>query len=133
MDKILKNKILKNVQNKLMAHSVVNESIKEINKALDFLLKEDLSFANNYETSNNVNEFNEPELEKQNSEMPQKENKVMVSPNVKNMINSIRKISLEGIRELSDNSTSDEYVFFKKVWDMADKVQELKKENVQKN
>lgn len=132
MDKQLKNKIVKNVQDKLMGHNVVNESIKEINKALDLLLKEDLSFANNYESSNNANETGT--YKQKPVSIPQQEEKeTVLSPNVKPMINNIRKIALEGIRELSDNSTSDEYVFFKKVWDMADKVQETKKENIQKN
>lgn len=132
MDKQLKNKIVKNVQDKLMGHNVVNENIKEINKALDLLLKEDLSFANNYESSNNENEAEN--YRQKPITMPQEEKKeTVLSPNVRLMINNIRKIALEGIRELSDNSTSDEYVFFKKVWDMADKVQETKKENIQKN
>lgn len=130
MDKSLKNKIIKNVQNKLMGHNMVNESIKEINKALDLLLKEDLSFADNYESFNNVEEHGDKPVE---NNVVQKNNETQLSPNVKTMINNIRKIALEGIRELSDNSTSDEYVFFKKVWDMADKVQEAKKENIQKN
>lgn len=110
---------------------MVNESIKEINKALDLLLKEDLSFADNYESfNNNVEEHGDKPVE---NNVVQKNNAPQLSPNVKTMINNIRKIALEGIRELSDSSTSDEYVFFKKVWDMADKVQEAKKENMQKN
>lgn len=133
MDKYLKNKIIKNVQDKLMEHNTVNENIKEINKALDLLLKEDLSFANNYESSNGS--AVKPEF-RQNPVEPQQEQQkpeVALPPNVVSMINNIRKTALEGIRELSDNSTSDEYIFFKKVWDMADKVQEHKKENTQKN
>ena len=101
MDNVKKYKINQKVHERLKTHNTVKESINEINNALDLLLNEDLSFAksiDNPNINNNVDRVPQQKDEIQN-------NNPMPS-SVKNMINSIRKISLEGIRELSDNSTS---------------------------
>ena len=45
----------------------------------------------------------------------------------KELINKMRAMALDGVRELADHSDSEEYQFFKKVWDMADKAQDPKR------
>lgn len=39
-------------------------------------------------------------------------------------LNQIRRIALEGVRELADDPTSEAYIMFKKIWNMCDKASE---------
>lgn len=133
MNKDIKNKVVNNVKNKLKNYNKLQEDINDINSALDLLLKEDLSFVDNNQQQRPMPP--QPEQPQPVQQMPEEmepQENSQTSPKIDNMINKMREIALDGIRELAHNSTSDAYVFFKKVWDMADKAQEAKKEASQK-
>lgn len=133
-----KQEIVNNVKNKLAKYSM-NKDINDIKSALDFLISESLTFtengANPTNTTNTTNTTvtNTPEINNQQTNVP-------ITPNVtprignetKTIINQMRKMALDGVRALADNPTSEEYQFFKKVWDMTDKAQEAKKDGMQK-
>lgn len=135
MNKDIKNKVVNNVKNKLKNYNKLQEDINDINSALDLLLKEDLSFVDNNQQQQRPMPPTAPEQPQPVQQMPEEmdaQENNQTSPKIDTMINKMREIALDGIRELAHNSTSDAYVFFKKVWDMADKAQEAKKEASQK-
>jgi len=48
------------------------------------------------------------------------------SPEVKNYINNIRLLALQGIQKIADNPTSAEYDTLKKIWQLCDKSVDVK-------
>lgn len=141
MNDELKKNIVNKVKNKLMKsnNNMLYEDITNLRQALDLLLSEDLSFTNvtkptpqpSPQKSQNTQQNNTQPIRQQ---MPENmgDSQPMISSKITDMLNKMRAMALEGVKELADNSTSEEYIFFKKVWDMCDKAQEAKKNGEQK-
>lgn len=53
------------------------------------------------------------------------------SSNFEETVNAIRKTALDGVTAFSQDPSSQEYDFFKKIWNMCDKIVAPKQKNVE--
>lgn len=112
--------------------NTIQSELKGINEAIDLLLKEDLSFVQR-DMQGQAPQKPQPTAPiQQPSQAPAQQNANMeqeaateegqeISPSVKEKINQIRAIALDGVRELADNPTSKEYDVMKRIWNICDK------------
>lgn len=112
--------------------NTIQSELKGINEAIDLLLKEDLNFVQR-DMQGQAPQKPQPTAPvqkptqaptQQNANMEQEaaaEEGQEISPSVKEKINQIRAIALDGVRELADNPTSKEYDVMKRIWNICDK------------
>ena len=111
--------------------NTIQSELKGINEAIDLLLKEDLNFVQKdmrgqapqkpQPTAPVQKPTQAPTQQNANMEQEAAEEGQEISPSVKEKINQIRAIALDGIRELADNPTSKEYDVMKRIWNICDK------------
>ena len=111
--------------------NTIQSELKGINEAIDLLLKEDLNFVQRdmqgqapqkpQPTAPVQKPTQVPAQQNANMEQEAAEEGQEISPSVKEKINQIRAIALDGIRELADNPTSKEYDVMKRIWNICDK------------
>lgn len=111
--------------------NTIQSELKGINEAIDLLLKEDLNFVQRdmrgqapqkpQPTAPVQKPTQAPTQQNANMEQEAAEEGQEISPSVKEKINQIRAIALDGIRELADNPTSKEYDVMKRIWNICDK------------
>ena len=119
----------KNIENNILEVAGFKESMKGLNECIT-MLSEDIHLGGN--------NMQKPIQQQQSASIPNKpvkthvpeESPVKISEPVSekaiHILNSIRRLALDGIRELADNPTSDEYLSLKKIWDLTDKAQNLR-------
>lgn len=108
------------------------ESMNDLKKIIG-MIDEDIHLGNNPSMQKPIQQ--QPSIQPQQqqpveTQMPENNPTENIEPEVSEkaikILNTIRKMALDGIRELADNPTSELYIMLKKVWDMIDKAQNTK-------
>lgn len=109
------------------------ESMNDLKKIIG-MIDEDIHLRNNPSMQKPIQQ--QPSIQPQQqqqpvkTQMPENNPTENIEPEVSEkaikILNTIRKMALDGIRELADNPTSELYIMLKKVWDMIDKAQNPK-------
>lgn len=118
----------KNIENNILEVAGFKESMKGLNECIS-MLSEDIHLGGNG-MQKPIQQQN-PSIQSQpvKTQVPEESPEQVshpVSEKAIQILNSIRKMALDGIRELADNPTSDEYLSLKKIWDLTDKAQNPK-------
>ena len=61
---------------------------------------------------------------------PEKNMQQVKTPEVKSVIDNIRRTALQGIQQIADNPTSAEYDVLKKIWQLCDKAVDMKQPDI---